>query len=143
MSLASVKKSEEDEDINKMYEQYDCEFKTFLQNNLDYSRLAINKVSASKRLLRAYEYFEGIPDFIQTYFEPGEINGTQYELIEQCICDYVESIKKQHHFLLLKILSYLPLKDIILKISLLNRKFYIVSGDLDLFQKYYPKYDKF
>jgi hypothetical protein len=76
MSLTSVKKSDEDEDINKMYEQYDCDFKIFLQKNLDYSRLSINKVSASKRLLRSYEYFEGIPEFIQTYFEPGEINGT-------------------------------------------------------------------
>ena len=143
MSLASVKKSVKDEEYNKMYAQYDSEFKTFLLDNLDFSRLNINKMPPSKRLFRAYEYFEGIPQFIQTYFEPGEINGIQYDLIEQCICDYVESLKKQHHFLLLTILAYLPIRDIILKISLLNRKLYIVSGDLSLLQKYYPKYDKF
>ena len=76
-----------------MNEQYDQEFKTFLRNNLNFSQLKINKVSASKRLLSAHEYFEGIPKFIQTYFEPGEIDKTHYELIEQCIWDYVESIK--------------------------------------------------
>jgi hypothetical protein len=93
-----------------------------------------NNFTCSHRLLKAYEYFEGIPAFISSYFEPHEINQTQYGLIEQSICDYIEKLKKGHHELLLKILSYLPLKDIILKLSRLNRKLYIISGDLDLFK---------
>ena len=136
MSLTTFdKKDSGNEDLNRMYETYDNEFKEFLATNLDYRRLLINrKFSASQRLLTAYEYFDGIPEFIQTYFEPGEINKIQHQLIEQSICDYVEVLKKDHHELLLNILSYLPLKDIILKVSRLNRKLYIVSGDLDLFK---------
>lgn len=58
-----------------MYHQYDQEFKEFLESNLDYGRLKINRdFKASQRLLSAIEYFDGIPEFIRTYFEPGEIN---------------------------------------------------------------------
>ena len=44
--------------------------------------------------------------------------------------------------MLIKILSFLPLTTVITQISRLNRKLYIVSGDLGLLQQYQPKFDK-
>lgn len=123
---------------------YDREFREFLQKNLDFNRLRINRVfNAQERLLTAYEYFDGIGEFIASYFGPEEINDIQYQLIEQSICEYLEQLKKQHHELLLKIIGYLPLRDVIMKVSRLNRKMYIVCGDLDLYKQYYPKYQKY
>ena len=46
-----------------------------------------------------------------------------------------------HHKILLNILRYLPLIDIVTKVSRFNRKLYIVSGDLSLLQTFSNKKD--
>jgi len=55
----------------------------------------------------------------------------------QAICSYAEGLKRKHHSLLLHILSFLTMNELIIKISRLNRKLYIVSGDLNLLKEYY------
>jgi len=55
----------------------DQDFKVFLEQNLDFYALPINKdFTASAKLLKAYEYFNGIEMFIRSYFdiEHGEIS---------------------------------------------------------------------
>lgn len=44
-------------------------------------------------------------------------------------------MKREHHIALIGVLTYLNLKDI-LSISRLNRKLYIVSGDINLLRNY-------
>jgi hypothetical protein len=47
----------------------------------------------------------------------------------------IERMKRDHHVALIGILTYLTLKEIIL-ISRINRKLYIVSGDINLLRSY-------
>ena len=91
-----------------------------------------------RRLFCATQYYNGISDLIHSRFgEPGlGITEEQFNLIYSILAYYCQNQKNQHHSLLLKILSYLPLDVLIMRVSLLNRKLYIVSGDLRLLQEY-------
>ena len=78
-------------------ENCDEEFSKFLADNLNYQFLPINKnYTASSRLLKAYEYFNGIDEFIEGYFdiEGGEITPIQYNLVYQAVCEYAENLKR-------------------------------------------------
>ena len=50
----------------------------------------------------------------------------------------LEQLKRGHHFILLKILSYLTLREL-LRVSKVNRKLYIVSGDTSLLSNFLKK----
>ena len=78
---------------------------------------------------------------IQTKFGvPGlSITEEQYQLIYSILAYYCQSQKNQHHVLLINILSFLPLEVILRRISFLNRKLYIVSGDMQLLTQYRRK----
>jgi hypothetical protein len=73
--MTMTEEGDEEEAIEDV-EGCDQEFSKFLADNLNYQFLPINNnFTASSRLLRAYEYFNGIDDFIEGYFdiEGGEI----------------------------------------------------------------------
>ena len=66
----------------------------------------------------------------------GTISYEEYELIFQVIVAYCEELKRTDHAILIKILAYLPLSTLIHKVSKLNRKLYIVSGDVNLLKNF-------
>ena len=106
-----------------------------VESRIDLNQLFILKYyKAQERILSAYDYFGGIFQLISTSFnlKDNEITIEQYELLYNMLMKYCEHMKNTHHSILVKILSYLPLNSLISKISLLNRKLYIVSGDIQL-----------
>jgi hypothetical protein len=111
---------------------------------LDFQQLPILRdFTLSQQLFQQYEYFNGIDDFIIHFFdlENSDMSTVQYRLIFQSVVEYCEVIKKNHHNVLVRIFSYLPLQELIQNVSKLNRKLYIVSGDLFLLTSH-SKYQK-
>lgn len=105
----------------------------------DFGQLRVNKnFTLMNRVLQVYEYYEGITDFICDQFDmvSGTVSFQEYEFIFQCVIGYCEDLKRTDHGILLRILAYLPLPTLIHKVSRLNRKLYIVSGDVNLLRNY-------
>ena len=60
----------------------------------------------------------------------------QLQMICRSLSIYCEELKKSQHSLLIKILSYLPLHELIRTVSKVTRKLYIVTGDTNLLLSY-------
>ena len=70
-----------------------------------------------------YKYFSDLSEF--------DLNECPLEIV----IGIIESKKKAHHSILLNIMSFFSLRDIII-IGRVNRKLYIVSGDMTLLKKF-------
>ncbi|CDW72313.1 UNKNOWN [Stylonychia lemnae] len=100
--------------------------------SLEQNTFQINKQSSLKKthaqiILSKYEYYSDI--------NPHDPNAHIQLMI-------IERDKRQHHQILLQLLSFLNLQEII-KIGRLNRKLYIVSGDISLLRNYTRQQSQF
>lgn len=88
------------------------EHESHILDKINMNELKINRnYSNMKRVLCAYEYFEGITDLIcETYdIYGGELSLQAFDFVFKHILRHCDHLKSAHHLILINILSYIPL----------------------------------